>query len=313
MPYQARFFWTQDTDYPIYADLIRPAYNDGLKNGNTGPFKINSQGLAEAESTDISLDLNIVEDFTYELKSSFQNYGEALGGLHSFISTILGYVETMGTLSAMGGQSANNDWMRFQIWKETEPFKMSFKFTLATQSNPFLDVYVPAMALTSMSILSPVKRGDSSIFFTPGVNGSAMKSLQPQKGNTNPSGSGGKAVESSSETFNKEWLKTSKIIREFIIYSRKIDSATSSSISTSTGKSSSKSGIIPLIVVRDCFLESVKPTWSKDRTASGVPIWCELEVSIQSIFSANDSMISYLTPSGGSSNIVGKVATNIFR
>jgi hypothetical protein len=51
-----------------------------------------------------------------------------------------------------------------------------------------------------------------------------------------------------------------------------------------------------LVNIDYAFIETAKPTWSKERTTSGIPLWCELELTVQSVFSANDSMMGYIYP-----------------
>jgi hypothetical protein len=309
--YKARFYWLQDKRFPIYKDLLDPILNS-QSNG------MGVVGDDSGTSVAINLDLDITEDFTYEIKSNYQNYGDALSGL-PFVGTLLGYMETANNLSGVGGKSTDSsEWLKFQVWKETEPFKMTFKFVLSTYTDPFIDVYAPAMALSSMSILSPVENSGGGInFYTPGVNSSAIGGLSrnPSKTSKTPDSKSTDTFDTSGNkntTLDQLITSSSKIIQEFILWSPKVDGG------TAYKKEGSKANVpgVPLLKIKNCFIETAKPTWSKDRTASGIPIWCELELGIQSIFSANDSMFSYLTKTPnytGGLDATKKIATNIFR
>lgn len=317
--YKARFSWNQETSFPIYQELLKPIV-ESSQGGLNSSFEF---AEASEKYTLIDLDLDITEDFTYEIKSNYQNYGDILSGI-PYVGSLMGYMETMGTMSGLGGVSSNtSEWLKFQVWKETEPFKMNFKFVLSNYSDPFIDVYAPAMALSSMSILSPVQKDTNFTFYTPGVNSSAISGLKrvDDKGketNAANSTSGGTLAltgdkSGASRSIESLIKSSSKIIREFIIWSPKVDGGTKYKES---GKFDTVVPGVPLLKVKNCFIESAKPTWSKDRTASGIPIWCELELGIQSIYSANDSMFSYLTKTPnytGGLDATKKIATNIFR
>ena len=72
---------------------------------------------------------------------------------------------------------------------------------------------------------------------------------------------------------------------------------------------------IELFSINGCFVESCKPTWTKERTSSGIPLWCKLDLTIQSIFSASDSIFNIMKPLEklGTQGATEVVATNIFR
>jgi len=324
--YRAKFCWKQNTKFPIYNKVIAP-----YKKATQQLTQSVGGGATTDELVDVEMYLDIPDDFTYEIKSNFQNYGEAVGSVSSIAGSILGFFDKLNTLSSIGGKSTNfGEYMKFQVWKDTEPFRMSFKFLLETKTDPFVDVYAPAMALSSMSILSPIL-GDNnqSVFYTPGVNSGAMKSLDrvgnQAVGKQNPPGrnkptdtmdSGNK------NTPNKEllqsWEKTSKLLREFLVVSSRVDGDTGV-LELPTGQSGTfdREGEIPLLIINNAFIESCKPTWSKDRTTSGIPLRCELEVTVQSVFSAHDEMFGYLSKSSTLGASLGDqaaiVATNIFR
>jgi len=322
--YRAKFCWKQNKKFPIYKKVIAPY----LK---TTQQLIQLGDTTSDELADVEMYLDIPEDFTYEIKSNFQNYGEAVGSVSSIAGSILGFFDKLNTLSAIGGKSSNSgEYMKFQVWKDTEPFRMSFKFLLETKTDPFIDVYAPAMALSSMAILSPVvDNNDQTVFYTPGVNSGGMKSLN-RTGNNAVGAQKKTGKNKQTDTMDSSdsskpsdaqiqaWAKTSKLLSEFLIVSSRVDGDTGV-LDLPAGQSGSfdKEGEIPLLIINNAFIESCKPTWSKDRTTSGIPLRCELEVTVQSVFSAHDEMFGYLSKSSTLGASFGDqaaiVATNIFR
>jgi hypothetical protein len=324
MSYRAKFLWRQNTKFPIYERVLK---DSGL-----------TVGKVTDNVVDCAIYLDILEDFTYELQSNFQGYAEAIGSASSIAGNILGFFEKLNTLSAVGGKASNSsEFMKLQVWKETEPFRMSFKFVLETKTDPYLDVYAPAMALMSMDIISPVPSGEKGKeivnFYTPGVNSASMKDLDPKTGlpSASPNGSqtGKQTVDPSKKDgpppeVKKAWESSSKLLDSFSIVASKIeDDVNQIDKPLPTGSippvlSGQESNEIPLLIINDAYIKGCKPTWSKDRTASGIPIRCELEVQVESIFSANDAMFGWLkkTSLSAGQEIIGAlptVATNIFR
>lgn len=300
--YKAFFEFNESNSTHIYKNFISKITNDedvfspnlSIENNNDIPgFK------------KIVIQLDILEDFTYELKSNFQSYKDALGEVSTLAGSILGFFDKLNTASALNQRTSSAaELMKVQVWKETEPFRMNFKFSLQTKTNPFIDVYLPAILLSSQTILSPIENNQGGQgtttntqgqkvltnlqFKTPGVNQQKLTSM----GNTKkPS----------------ERNASSKILDTFAILVRNVQlfSPTQTTSSTTNKKYSDTeyrsddsilSNYNPLISLDYAFIETAKPTWSKERTESGVPLWCELELTVQSVFSANDSMFSYLYP-----------------
>lgn len=319
--YKAKFRWKQNTEFKTMAALRDALTTE--KNEVTGQ----ASSITQKEEY-FQCYLDIIDDFAYETKSNFENVGDQLSGLNSFISSVIGFLDKINTLSALGGkESPFSQFLKLQGWKDTEPFRMSFQFNLNTKTDPFIDVYAPAMALMSMSILS-VKDGQ---YYTPGINFKNMNMIQqkreeekkqsqtkkpdPKKGGTvNPENSekaeGDKILAQSNAS-------SSKLIDTFSIITTAIKGVSDAVPKNNSGDNSSPDEI-SLLTVNGCFIESCKPTWSKERTSSGIPLWCNLDVTIQSIFSANDDMFGIIKPrTGGVGVTVGGgsrvVATNIFR
>lgn len=322
--YRAFFEYNESINSNLYKNFISKIINN--KNVYSPNLSISNGQYDKYKK--IAIQLDILEDFTYELKSSFQSYKDALGEVSSLAGNILGFFDKLNTANALGSTTTNGaELMKVQVWKETEPFRMNFKFSLQTKTDPFIDVYLPAILLSSQTILSPVvgevsgkTEGNKKLAFrTPGVNQQKL------------SGSG----EDKTYAYTNR-NASSKVLDTFAILVRDIQPISQTGIAGSTKKVSDTEyrpdeSILgeynPLLSIDYAFIETAKPTWSKERTESGIPLWCELELTVQSVFSANDTMFSYLYPEslskdnataaqqvlGIGANAVVNKAVNVFR
>ena len=176
--------------------------------------------------------------------------------------------------------------------------------------------------LCSQTILSPIGNSTdiNTVFKTPGVNHQKLS-----------------AQNIKNKLSAKDRNASSKVLDTFAILVRNIqpfnETKTSKKLVSDTGYKSNESIVSdynPLMSIDYAFIETAKPTWSKERTESGVPLWCELELTVQSVFSANDEMFSYLYPEpiinyekdlyGAAGQVIGNIgnavvtkAVNVFR
>lgn len=76
---------------------------------------------------------------------------------------------------------------------------------------------------------------------------------------------------------------------------------------------------IILLQIDGLYVRSCKPTWSKNRTQSGIPLYCDLDIEFHSMYSANDSMILFNRShteqfrKNENNNIWNKAASTVFR
>lgn len=317
--YKAFFEFNESKTSDLYKNFITKITNNKLVSGTN--LSIRESSDSGNNFLKIAIQLDILEDFTYELKSSFQSYKESLSDVSTMASSILGFFDKLSTLNALSQSTSKSaELLKVQVWKETEPFRMNFKFSLQTKTDPFIDVYLPAILLSSQTILSPLGDvGDGNTYFkTPGVN---QQKLSAQNKNNKLSA--------------KDRNGSSKVLDTFAILVRNIQTfneTKTSKVSVSDTEYRSGESILsdynPLMSIDYAFIETAKPTWSKERTESGVPLWCELELTVQSVFSANDSMFSFLYPEpdislfdkGGVTQLAGNIANagiskvvNVFR
>lgn len=284
--YRAFFEYSEDKNSYLYKNFITKITNG--KDIYTPNISIDE--TSNRKFAKIVIQLDILEDFTYELKSSFEPYKDVLSNVSSYAGNILGFFDKLNSIAALSNTvSTSGDLLKVQVWKETEPFRMNFKFSLQTKINPFADVYLPAVILSSQTILSPIidnSGATTNYLRTPGVNYNKISKGANDK--------------------EKVQLSTSKTLDTFAILVRNVQPFNQTQQSGLTTRNYSDteyrrdesvlSDYNSLLAVDYAFIETAKPTWSKERTESGVPLWCELELTVQSVFSANDSMFSFIYP-----------------
>lgn len=258
----------------------------------------------------VTVRVPILEDFTYEVKSNFESQADAISSFGGIASSIIGLFQALNKLSALGGETGmGNEFLNFQVWQNTEPFRMNLRTTFHRNEDPYGDVYLPAITLMTQSIMSEVGFPGRPRLILPGVNAKnkdlinraredkSKKESLSDPGQTKPTDFG--TVVNNKQLVRAFQTDGNKILNAFRIYSK-------------TGNNER----VNLLEVAPCFIETAKPTWSKNQTESGYPLWCEMDVTVQSIFSAVDTMFSYnrQAPGGGLVRAaLSRVATSVFR
>jgi hypothetical protein len=265
----------------------------------------------------------IHEDWTFEMKTNFQSYAEAIGGVSGIASSLNDIINKLRTAStlASGKTNVRNDYNKFMVWKDTEPINMSTKLVFETQTNPYYDVYLPTMLLLSRTTLTPSKE-DANIMIVPGffvgvfktslnANGEVVSDTVPPYNTKVKRTDAG--YQSQIDTLISSASDNGKLISNFSVGFREIN--TSGGGNVSVDSNSIGYTYRSLISFSPCYIQSVKPTFSKDRTTSGIPLRAEVEVSVQSLFSASDVAINTLSDSSTTTSFadLGSAAANIFR
>ena len=252
---------------------------DSSKTSVPGPLKIGAStdktagtsGVNDIDSIEVKVEVPLQEDFQINFQSSFQTVEEMLpGGAGEFLR--LGKKLT----SAVG---STNDFMSifgFQVWEKTEPIEISLELQFHTIKSGWLDVWAPIMSLSSQTILSVNNKAEvdpnskSGIKFVSGANYSTPGvSLANAKFFTKAAK---KAKASDSDKEKKKELDES--------------------ISRQKSNAKTVTVTIPGILnIGTAMIKSAKPTFSKELTESGAPLWGKLDLSIQSVLPAFDGMI----------------------
>jgi hypothetical protein len=252
----------------------------------------------------VMVKLPILDDFTYELKSAFGSMADAMGEIGGLVSTIIGLMQTLNKLGgATGGTvSEGNDHLKLQVWNDTEPLRFTVKAMLHTQTNPYKDVYLPSIAISAQTILTSLGEGrNTSTFLTPGVNMKAKSVLTDIKNRRNSNTSGTQITTDDKKSIEKLFdAKTNKILTDMRVFTVNADGQE-----------------LILLDASPCFIETAKPTYSKEQTESGYPLWCELELTIQSVYSASDLFFNYSKNEPNKKSDFKleamKIVTNVFR
>lgn len=304
MPYLAYFDFKLETESSLY--LITP--NDSQSANFT---------YATGGKTQVFGELH--EDWSMEVKSNFQSYAEAMGSVSSIASTLQGIIEkfrTAGSLNS-GTTSIAGDYNKFLVWKDTEPINLSLTLTFETKTDPYYDVFIPVNLLLSRTMITPISDYNAKV---PGFFAGLLSSKNSSSGTTTTetarpgTGVGGPTAVTNLANLISEVQGNGKILNSFGILFRNLTDD-SAPVNTSLNSSTVGYGYKPLLTISPSFILSVKPTYSKDRTTSGIPLYAKVEVQVQSLFSAMDSVLSTSSRTSGNFNFtqIGSAATNIFR
>jgi hypothetical protein len=135
-------------------------------------------------------------------------------------------------------------------WTRTNPITLSIRLGFYTRSNAFADVYLPMEELVSLSIIKIDKiPGQKSTYSVPGIN----------LGN----------MDQASLTFMDKNEQEKRALNAF-----------------KSGNFSTQliDVFIPgIIFIQNALVETSRPTFSKQKTESGWPLWGELELNIKSL------------------------------
>lgn len=215
----------------------------------------------------IQADLN--EDFEFDVSSEFNTPDDVLPGIGK-----------IGRYSSLLSGSAAQILNIFQVptWDKTNPISLSIKPIFYTRRNSILDCLIPAWSLMSLTILK--YDADTKSFRTPGVwlgnVGAAMnrqasagvgfKVVTPpadQPGQEKDAGGSGTAAEPSPSAVLKAGLEA-------------------------FGKSSNFIKVrVPGIISFTGMLKSCRPTFSRQVTESGGPLWVMLDMKIEGAIPAS--------------------------
>jgi len=202
---------------------------------------------------DFSLDMEILEDIDMEVVSDFDT-AESDIPFAELLSS-LGRINSL----VSGVEPGILNLFKVPTWKSTQPLRIPLAPILYTKYNSLLDVYIPGMSLVSMSALKRIP--NTNAYKVPGVYlgnlGGALKARDDAK-----------PARNQVKTTAEEDVKIAAARSNSNFISIEIDG---------------------LIRLDTCFLAGCKPKWSKQKTESGVPLWCALDMQIQTFLPASDT------------------------
>ena len=237
--------------------------------GEVATIQLKSDIDIEAQTREIII-LPITEDISPKIETSFKTPREYFPQIFSQIEDVLNLFSRGGGSRSQGGTLT--DFLDVPLWDKTQPLSLELKFQLFTETDPYLDVIRPAIGLSSLNMLSPfgtTENGTVSgagLFAVPGISFASIKdAFKVEKG----------ALSAGSGTANL--TKESKLI----------------------------SIEIPgILYLNYAFIEVANPVFSSEITASGFPLWCDLNLTIKSIRPANTNMFGYGSNFGANSNFI---------
>lgn len=200
----------------------------------------------------------ITEEISIEARSSFTGAADKFG-LGGNIVNLVRTVTNVASVSGGRGSKINN-LFDLQVWDNTEPLAIPLSLFFYVKDNPVYDVMVPVLSLTSTTVLRDP--GSDQSYFTPGFNLSTYSKAR-HGGETN------KITAPASEEDGEE--------QEYGV---------------------EKNGVldyvrIPGVVkIKNCFTRSATPTFSKEVTESGIPLWAKLDIELSSALPASDFMLT---------------------
>lgn len=227
----------------------------------------------EAPQVEFTLTTELLEDLEFDVSSEFSSAEDSVP--FASMLTQLGRYSSL-----LGGQSPEIlNIFKVPTWQSTAPISLSLMPVLYTRTHSILDVLIPAMSLTGLTILKFDKRTNS--FRTPGVYmgnlATALKRQQTASGNSSTQNNPG--TEASTATSGSDLPSRQSLID-------RLSKADESGAPVATPGFFSLR-IPNLINLPTALLLQCKPKFSKQITESGGPLWAVLEMKIQSALPAS--------------------------
>lgn len=212
--------------------------------------------------TEITFSSVCTEDISVQAQSQFSRIGDFIPSIAALASVV-----TQGTnltKDSVGVDVLNlQNAMDIPIWLKTEPVKVTLDLNFFIKTSGRYDVWYPTMLLQSMNILSR-KKGSSNYLITPGLNIGTI----PE--NTKIENSIQGANDLATTIANTAWAD----VDEIFATEGKIPQA-----SNFSSQSKFCSVYIPGIVyLPRAIVEVAQPTWSKQLSDKGYPIWSKVNV-----------------------------------
>ncbi len=168
------------------------------------------------------------------------------------ISSILALMQNLGTTGGEASQGITNLLTALDAprWQKTNPVRITTKLLFYTEENPYDDVYKPMTDIMSLSILTVKGEGENARIAIPGISLRNFSDFQLI----------GTQTESDVKKRFSEYSKIISIEIPGVIYLEK------------------------------AIVEKAVPTYSKETTDSGFPLWGSLDMTMVSLAPAHTGM-----------------------
>lgn len=202
---------------------------------------LNNQELTQIEAP-------IQEDFPIETTTDFTSFSDLCG-------TISNLVDLANTVQTTGGTVSQSGLMLRSIidsyrWSKTNPIKINLDMFFYTKTDPKIDVVQKVNTLLALHLLRHAPDGRVLV---PGINAAMIAKIEKQI----------KSIESEKDQAKKEQLAN--------------DTYKQVELTSSTFFSVTIPGIV---YIDNAFMFAVKPTYSKQVTTKGYPLWASVNVDI---------------------------------
>jgi hypothetical protein len=244
--------------------------------------KKNAAAINAVDSVDMVIRMPFsAEEFSLNLESSFQSIEEMLP------SSVQSLASTFSKLQRVtGGVNAGfTNLFGFQVWDKTAPVELNLEFMFNTVKSGWLDVWAPMASLCGQAILSidvtaTTTQGDdgsevltfkeANTYRTPGVSLPNLGFFQRAKDRQDKAKGDGASKSKTNGSSKNLPVDPNKPPPNTKVVSIEIPG---------------------LVFLETALIKSAKPTFSKEITESGAPLWGKLDLSIQSVTPANDNLI----------------------
>lgn len=191
----------------------------------------------------------IQEDFSIEANTEFTSFADLAGSISSLVDLANVASTTGGTVSRAGLMLRSI--IDAQHWSKTNPVKINLDMFFYTKADAQLDVVDKVNSLLALHLLRHDPK--TNRILVPGINAKMIADMEKEI----------KGIEKERSIEKKEVLSKSAY--------DKILNVTSSFFSV----------IIPgVIYLENAFMFSVKPTYSKQVTEGGYPLWAQVNVEV---------------------------------
>ena len=218
-----------------------------------------NETAAEEIGGDCIIIVPLADDITMSAKSQYSTLAELVPVIDTIKNKAMAFFGSVSNEVSAGAVELAN---KFDVprWQKTDPFRITFKVTLYTKTDAYIDVAVPAKVLQGQSILTKEVKNKKSVYITPGISLQTMKVFGKRSGKGDIS----------------SVLKKSKLIAleiPGIIY-------------------------LPLAMV-----ESAVPTYSKELTESGYPLYASIDLQVISVLPASTEAYDNVLSGSTNTNI----------
>lgn len=198
----------------------------------------------------------LLEDVQITLNNTYQPIGDLVAG----ISELVGLITTASTLLT-GGMPQElakaNNILSFPRWTNTDPIKINTKLLFYTKTDSYKDVVYPMNFFIRLATISLDKDNRIAV---PGVAlGEVLKDSTPK-----------------TETIQKKPVKS---------LNKKANAEAETNTETEDRKKSfsSKSKLVSIYIpgivyINKAFIETIAPTYSRQKTKSGYPLWGMIDI-----------------------------------